>query len=57
MMYQETDASCVLQLQEVLGMVQNLANTNYLCREWVNQHSDLFDLEPDFVLAEEESHG
>lgn len=56
-MYQETDASCVLQLQEVLGIVQNLANNNYLCREWVNQHSDLFDLEPDFVLAEAESHG
>lgn len=56
MMYQETDASCALQLQEVLGMVQNLANTNYLCREWASQHSDLFDLEPDFVLAEE-SHG
>ncbi|XRM45781.1 hypothetical protein ABZX51_008855 [Aspergillus tubingensis] len=57
MMYQETDASCALQLQEVLGIVQNLANTNYLCREWVSQHSDLFDLELDFVLAEEESHG
>ncbi|KAL3264934.1 hypothetical protein ABHI18_000211 [Aspergillus niger] len=57
MMYQDTDPSCALQLQEVLGMVQNLANTNHLCREWAIQHPDLFGSESDFVHIEEESHG
>ncbi|KAI2820250.1 transcriptional regulator family: Fungal Specific TF [Aspergillus niger] len=57
MIYQDTDASCALQLQEVLGMVQNLANANHLCREWAIQHPDLFGSESDFVHIEEESHG
>lgn len=57
MMYQDTDPSCALQLQEVLGMVQNLANTNHLCREWAIQHSDLFGSEAEFVHTGEESHG
>nr|XP_001400793.2 hypothetical protein ANI_1_1166124 [Aspergillus niger CBS 513.88] len=57
MMYQDADPSCALQLQEVLGMVQNLANTNHLCREWAIQHRDLFGSESDFVHIEEESHG
>ncbi|GKZ29520.1 hypothetical protein AbraIFM66950_005221 [Aspergillus brasiliensis] len=56
MMYRDTDPSCAMQLQEVLGIVQNLANTNYLCREWAMQHSELFGSQPDFVQTER-SHG
>ncbi|RAK96962.1 citrinin biosynthesis transcriptional activator CtnR [Aspergillus ibericus CBS 121593] len=42
------DASCAVQLQEILGTVQHLASTNYLCREWVMQHSHLFPPDPSY---------
>ncbi|PWY66791.1 hypothetical protein BO94DRAFT_613497 [Aspergillus sclerotioniger CBS 115572] len=42
LMHQSMDASCALQLQEILGTVQHLASTNYLCREWAIQHSCMF---------------
>ncbi|OOF91373.1 hypothetical protein ASPCADRAFT_57525 [Aspergillus carbonarius ITEM 5010] len=42
LMHQSMDASYALQLQEILGTVQHLARTNYLCREWAIQHCHLF---------------
>ncbi|PYI11976.1 citrinin biosynthesis transcriptional activator CtnR [Aspergillus sclerotiicarbonarius CBS 121057] len=42
LMRQDMDASCALQLQEILGTVQHLASNNYMCQEWAIQHSYLF---------------
>ncbi|PYH99810.1 citrinin biosynthesis transcriptional activator CtnR [Aspergillus ellipticus CBS 707.79] len=34
MVHQDLDASCPLQLQEVLDTLHHLAGTNYLCQDW-----------------------